>query len=72
MCLAIPALIKEKDGTRAKADIGGAIREISLEIIDRPAEIGDYVLVHAGFAIHKLEEKDALETLELMRKVFGQ
>jgi hydrogenase expression/formation protein HypC len=72
MCLAIPALIKEKDGTRAKADIGGAIREISLEIIDRPAGIGDYVLVHAGFAIHKLEEKEALETLELMRKVFGQ
>jgi hydrogenase expression/formation protein HypC len=72
MCLAIPALIKEKDGTRAKADIGGAIREISLEIIDRPAEVGDYVLVHAGFAIHKLEEKEALETLELMRKVFGQ
>ena len=72
MCLAIPALIKEKDGTRAKADVGGAIREISLEIIDRPAEVGDYVLVHAGFAIHKLEEKEALETLELMRKVFGQ
>jgi hydrogenase expression/formation protein HypC len=72
MCLAIPALIKEIDGTRATADVGGAMREISLEIIDRPAEIGDYVLVHAGFAIHKLEEKEALETLELMRKVFGQ
>ena len=72
MCLAIPALIKEIDGTRAKADVGGAMREISLEIIDRPAEVGDYVLVHAGFAIHKLEEKEALETLELMRKVFGQ
>lgn len=72
MCLAIPALIKEIDGTRARADVGGATREISLEIIDRPAEIGDYVLVHAGFAIHRLEEKEALETLELMRKVFGQ
>jgi len=72
MCLAIPALIKEIDGNRATADVGGAMREISLEIIDRTAEIGDYVLVHAGFAIHKLEEKEALETLELMRKVFGQ
>jgi len=72
MCLAIPALIKEKDGTMAKADVGGSIREICLDIIDRPAEVGDYVLVHAGFAIHKLEEKEALETLELMRKVFGQ
>ncbi len=72
MCLAIPALIKEKDGTRAKADIGGAVREINLDIVDRPVEVGDYVLVHAGFAIHKLDEKEALETLELMRKVFGQ
>jgi hydrogenase expression/formation protein HypC len=72
MCLAIPALIKEIDGTTARADVGGAIREICLDIIDRPAEVGDYVLVHAGFAIHKLEEKEALETLELMRKVFGQ
>jgi hydrogenase expression/formation protein HypC len=72
MCLAIPALIKEKDGTRAKADVGGAVREISLEIIDRPADVGDYVLVHAGFAIHKMEEKEALETLDLMRKVFGR
>jgi hydrogenase expression/formation protein HypC len=72
MCLAIPALIKEKHGATATADIGGAVREISLEIIDRPAEVGDYVLVHAGFAIHKMEEKEALETLELMRKVFGQ
>lgn len=72
MCLAIPALIKEKQGTAAKADVGGVIREISLEIIDRPAEVGDYVLVHAGFAIHKLEEEEALETLDLMRKVFGE
>jgi len=69
MCLAIPALIKEKDGTRAKADIGGAVREISLEIIDRPAEVGDYVLVHAGFAIQRLEASEASEVLALLEQI---
>ena len=71
MCLAIPALIVEKSGTDAKADVGGVIREISLEIIDRPVEVGDYVLLHAGFAIHRLEKDDAEETLRLMREVLG-
>jgi hydrogenase expression/formation protein HypC len=71
MCLAIPALIVEKEGNFAKASIGGVVREISLEIVDRPAEVGDYVLVHAGFAIHRLEKKDAEETLRLMREVLG-
>jgi len=69
MCLAIPALVIEKSGNWAKADVGGVIREISLEIIDEPVEVGDYVLLHAGFAIHKLEKEDALETLKLMREV---
>ena len=71
MCLAIPALIVEKDGSQARADVGGVVRDISLELIDRPAEIGDYVLLHAGFAIHKLEKDEAEETLKLMRDVLG-
>ncbi len=70
MCLAIPALIVEKDGSWAKADIGGVVRDVNLDLVDRPAEIGDYVLVHAGFAIRKLEKEDAEETLKLMREVF--
>jgi hydrogenase expression/formation protein HypC len=69
MCLAIPALIIEKQGNWASASIGGVAREISLELIDRPAEVGDYVLVHAGFAIRKLDKEDAEETLRLMREV---
>jgi len=71
MCLAIPALIVEKEGSKAKADVGGVVRDISLELIDRPAQIGDYVLLHAGFAIHKLEKEEAEETLKLMRDVLG-
>jgi hydrogenase expression/formation protein HypC len=70
VCLAIPALIVEKEGNSAKANIGGVVREIRLELVDRPAEVGDYVLVHAGFAIHRLEKEDAEETLKLMREVF--
>jgi hydrogenase expression/formation protein HypC len=71
MCLAVPALIIEKSGDLAKASIGGVVREISLEIIDRPAEVGDYVLLHAGFAIHKIDREEAEETLRLMREVMG-
>ena len=71
MCLAIPALIMEKHGKWARANIGGVEREISLELIDKPAEVGDYVLLHAGFAIHKLDKDDAEETLRLMREVLG-
>jgi hydrogenase expression/formation protein HypC len=71
MCLAIPALIVEKEGDWAKANVGGVVRDISLELIDAPAEVGDYVLLHAGFAIHRLEKQDAEETLKLMREVLG-
>jgi hydrogenase expression/formation protein HypC len=71
MCLAVPALIVEKQGTMAKATIGEVAREISLELLDEPAEVGDYVLLHAGFAIHKIERAEAEETLRLMREVFG-
>jgi hydrogenase expression/formation protein HypC len=69
MCLAIPARIVERKGNWARADIGGVVREISLELIDQPAEAGDYVLLHAGFAIHRLDQDDAEETLKLMREV---
>lgn len=69
MCLAIPALVIEKEGQWAKADVGGVVREISLELVDQPVEVGDYVLLHAGFAIHKLEKETAEETLRLMREV---
>lgn len=71
MCLAVPALIIEKHGDLAKASVGGVVREISLELIDRAADVGDYVLLHAGFAIHKIEREEAEETLRLMREVLG-
>ena len=70
MCLGIPALVKERAGDIGKVDFGGTAREVNLSLVD--ADVGDYVIVHAGFAIQVLEEKDALETLALFREVYGE
>ena len=65
MCLGIPSKIIQIDDTRATIDVYGARREISTLLIEEPLKIGDYVLVHAGFAIQKLQEDVAKETLKL-------
>jgi hydrogenase expression/formation protein HypC len=68
MCLAIPSKIIEiKDNQTATVDVEGARRVISLMLIDDP-QIGDYVIVHAGFAIHKIDETAAMESLQLLRQ----
>jgi len=63
MCLGIPSKIISIEGERATIDVLGAHREISLLVLDEPVNIGDYVIVHAGFAIKKLQEDEAQETL---------
>jgi hydrogenase expression/formation protein HypC len=70
MCLGIPALVLERTGDLGRVDFGGTVRQANLSLVD--AKEGDYVIVHAGFAIQVLEEKHALETLELFREVFGE
>lgn len=65
MCLGIPSKIIQINDSRATIDVYGAQREISLLLIEEPLKIGDYVLVHAGFAIQKLQEDVAKETLKL-------
>jgi hydrogenase expression/formation protein HypC len=68
MCLAIPSKIIEiKDNQTATVDVEGARRVISLMLVDDP-QIGDYVIVHAGFAIHKIDETAAMESLQLLRQ----
>lgn len=70
MCLAIPALVKSIAGEKAQVDFGqGVLREVNVSLVD--AQVGDYVLVHAGYAIQKLDQKDALETLSLWREVLA-
>jgi len=63
MCLAIPSKIIKLEGSNATVDVYGAQRNISLLVLDEPVNIGDYVVVHAGFAIQKLREDVAKETL---------
>jgi hydrogenase expression/formation protein HypC len=71
MCVGVPSKIVKIDDFMAVIDVEGAQREVSLLLLDKPAEIGDYVIVHAGFAIKKIHEKDARENLRLMKKMFG-
>ena len=68
MCLAIPALIKTIEGKEAEADIGGITRRISLWLTPE-AKVGDYVLLHTGYAINILDQEEAEETLKLLQEV---
>jgi hydrogenase expression/formation protein HypC len=64
MCLAIPTLIKSIDGSSAEVEIGGVSRTISVALTPE-AQVGDYVIVHTGFAISVLDQEEAQETLKL-------
>lgn len=67
MCLAIPSKIVEINNFTAVIDVDGVRREASLLLLE-DASVGDYVIVHAGFAIHKIDEDAAIETLKLLRE----
>jgi len=71
MCLAVPARIVEIDKQMATVEIGGSRREASLVLLP-DASMGDYVLLHAGFAISRIDEAEALETLRLFRAMLGE
>ena len=63
MCLAIPSKIISIEDSRATIDVYGAQRNISIMLLEDEVKVGDYVIVHAGFAIQKLQEDVAKETL---------
>lgn len=68
MCLAIPAKVVSVEKNTARVDFGeGVLREINVTLVD--ARVGDYVLVHAGFAIQVLDEKEAQETIQLWNQI---
>jgi hydrogenase expression/formation protein HypC len=68
MCLAIPAKVVSVKEDKAKVDFGeGVLREVNVTLVN--AKVGDYVLVHAGYAIEVLHEKEARETLELWNEI---
>ncbi len=67
MCLAIPSKIVTIENNVATIDVDGVRREASLLLLENPV-VGDYVIVHAGFAINKINEEDAIESLKLMKE----
>ena len=70
MCLAVPAQVKEISGNMASVERKGVRRNVSLMLLP-DTRVGDFVLVHAGFAMQKVEEKDAAETDALLAEMNG-
>ena len=66
MCLAVPAEVVAVEGLCARVRVGGAEREISLALCEE-ARVGDFVIVHAGFALHRVDPSEAEATLALIR-----
>lgn len=69
MCLAIPSKIIEIDNFRAVVDVYGARREINLMLMPEEVRLGDFVLVHAGFALQKVEHESAYEALKVISTI---
>lgn len=70
MCLAIPARVVNVDGSNAKVDFGeGVLRDVNIALVE--AKVGDYVLVHAGYAIQTMDKDEAMETLRLWNEIIA-
>ena len=70
MCLAIPAKVVSINGNNACVDFGGEVtREVNVTLVD--VKVGDYVLVHAGYAIQIVDETEAQETIKLWNQIFN-
>jgi hydrogenase expression/formation protein HypC len=67
MCLAIPSKITSIENQVATVDVDGVQRKASLLLLEG-AQVGDYVIIHAGFAIHKIDEAEAMESLKLLKE----
>ncbi|MDQ1281248.1 MAG: hydrogenase expression/formation protein HypC [Thermoproteota archaeon] len=71
MCLAIPAKVMSKNGIVAKVDFGeGTTRDVDVSLVD--VQVGQYVIIHAGFAIEVMDEDEAEETLQLWRELLSK
>ena len=71
MCLAIPAKIIKIENNMGTIDMEGTQREVSL-LLQEDAKVGDYVIVHAGFAIQTIDEQEAMESLKVIRQLASQ
>lgn len=71
MCLGIPAKIIEINGDVASVDVAGTRKDASLRLMEN-VSVGDFVIIHAGFAIEKVDTEKAEETLRLIRETFNK
>ena len=71
MCLGVPGKVLTINDTVAKVDITGAIKEVNLMLVE-DIRVGDYVIVHAGFAIQKVNEQEAQQTIKLLNDFIGE
>ena len=69
MCLAIPAEVVQIEDEMATVRIGDALRKASLMLLPEPAQLGDYLIIHAGFALHKVDPQEAQESLRILREM---
>lgn len=67
MCLSIPARVDEINGDMARVSVGGTSYNASLQMLD-DVQVGDYILLHTGFAIQKLSSEEAEESLRVFRE----
>ena len=74
MCLSIPSKIKsiDKETNTCIVDTMGVERSASLDLIDQEVKVGDYVLIHIGFAMNKIDEEDALESLKVYAEIIDK
>ncbi len=68
MCLAVPAQVLEVNGDSALVELGGAKRRVNITLIDT-LNIGDYVLIHVGYAIQRMSPNEAQETLRIWEEI---
>ena len=68
MCLAVPMEIKSIKDKVAQVEVGGVKNEVRLELIDEEPAVGDFVIVHAGFALRRLDRAEGLETIKLFEE----
>jgi len=70
MCLAVPGKVVKVEGNQAEVDFGGVLRKVNVSLVESAP--GDWVVVHAGFAIEKMDEEEAQETLRLWSELLDQ
>jgi hydrogenase expression/formation protein HypC len=69
MCLGVPGKVVDVSGNTATVDFWGVRRQVLLDVVDEPVQVGDYILNHVGFAIRRIPDSEVAETLALFEQL---